>query len=481
MSAEQIPTVRFGPLERGGILLGLGGGQLAVLAVGLLVALVGVYTAGAAGLAGAAPLWLPLVVLATAQVRGRPMLAWVPVAGAWQLRARTGRTVLVAPPALSADRSLTLPGVAGSLRVWPSPTLGAALVVDRRAGTVSVVARVHGSGFVLDDAAVQAHKVGAWSQVLSTTGRVPGVVRVQVLTRTVLGGSVAARSWWARNADHASSLAARVVAELLEQATAASRRPETFVAVALRTPRGVARRLPAAAAAHLEQDIATITDALRSAELVVDGWVGVDELGAVLRTTYDPAGARDAEAALTVGDDAAPAGCSLLGALGAREHWSYLRTDSGVHATYWVVQWPRSEVHTAFLQPLIVSGTATRTVTLIAEPVPTTQALKEIRRARVEHAADATHRARVGQIEDEATRAEVSELSRREAELVAGQASLRFTGLITVTAPTVEELEEACTATHAAAAQAMCEVRRLVGQQAVAHAAAALPFARGVL
>ena len=75
----------------------------------------------------------------------------------------------------------------------------------------------------------------------------------------------------------------------------------------------------------------------------------------------------------------------------------------------------------------------------------------------------------------------MTELGRREAELVAGHGDLRFTGLITVTAPTLEDLESACTATEAAAAQSMCEVRRLVGQQAAAHAAAALPLARGVL
>jgi hypothetical protein len=167
--------------------------------------------------------------------------------------------------------------------------------------------------------------------------------------------------------------------------------------------------------------------------------------------------------------------------MGAREHWSHLRTDSALHATYWVAQWPRSEVHPAFLEPLLLSSCATRTVSVIAEPIATAQALREIQRAKVEHAADATRRARIGQIEDEATRVEVAELARREAELVAGHGDLRFTGLITVTAPSAEELEVACIATEAAAAQAMCEVRRLVGQQAVAHAAAALPLARGVL
>ncbi|WP_225753175.1 SCO6880 family protein [Actinotalea sp. Marseille-Q4924] len=483
MSTHEVATVRFGPLEQRGVLLGLGFGQLGILGFALLVALVGVYSGGPSGLIDGAPIWLPLAILATVNMRGRPLLAWLPLVATWQARSRTGATTLVARPTPPTPQALTLPGVRGPLSVTASPTLAAALVLDQRAGTVTAIARVRGAGFVLDDAATQDTKVSAWGRVLATTCQMPRVLRVQVLSRTVAGGSAAARSWWQRNAATTPSLAGRVVAELLEGVTASARRPEVFVAVALRSPRGSVRRLSATGAETLQQDLAAIGDALRATGLVVDSWVDISDLGAVLRTTYDPVGARDASSAAPTspGDDERPAGSSLLGPMGAEEHWAHLRTDSGVHATYWVVQWPRSEVHPAFLNPLLVSATTTRTVSLIAEPVTTAQALREIRRAKVEHAADATRRVRIGQIEDEATRAEVAELSRREAELVAGHGDLRFTGLITVTAPTLDELEVACTATEAAAAQAMCEVRRLVGQQAVAHAAAALPLARGVL
>jgi hypothetical protein len=483
VSTHEVATVRFGPLEQRGVLLGLGFGQLAVLGFALVVALVGVYSAGVPGLLSGAPIWVPMTVLATASMRGRSLLAWLPLVGSWQVRSLTGATTLVAPPILPAPEALALPGIPGRVSVTASPALGAALILDRRAGTVTAIARVHSAGFVLDDAAAQDHKVGGWGRVLAATCQMPRVLRVQVLSRTVAGGSAAARSWWQRNAATSPSFAGRVVAELLDDITAGARRPEAFVAVALRIPRGSARRLSATGAEALEQDLTAISDALRGAELTVDRWVDVGDLGSVLRTTYDPVGARDAAASAPAspGDDARPAGSALLGPMGAREHWSHLRTDSGAHATYWVVQWPRSEVHPAFLEPLLVSANATRTVSVIAEPITTAQALREIRRAKVEHAADATRRARIGQIEDEATRAEVAELARREAELVAGHGDLRFTGLITVTAPTLDELEVACTATEAAAAQAMCEVRRLVGQQAVAHAAAALPLARGVL
>jgi hypothetical protein len=487
VTAYEVDTVRFGPLERRGLLLGLNLPQLVVLTLALVIVIGGMYGAGMTGLLAGSPVWAPLVVIATASVRGRPVMAWLPLLGSWQVRNLTGATTQISRPALPPPSAVQLPGIAGTLAVARAPALGAALVRDRRAGTVTAIARVHGAGFVLDDAAAQEHKVGAWGRVLATTCQMPQVVRVQVLARTVPGGSATARAWWQRNATTAESWAGRVVADLLDDVAGRSCRPEAFVAVALRVPRGNARRLPAARIGHAEQELSAVADALRGAELTVEGWVDVDGLGAVLRSAYDPTGAHDSAVA-SLEPGGAPSGAptaapssALVGAMGAQERWAYLRTDSAVHATYWVAQWPRSEVHPSFLEPLLVSPGVFRTVSLIAEPVATARALREIRRAKVEHAADATRRARIGQVEDEATRAEVTELGRREAELVAGHGDLRFTGLITVTAPTPEDLESACTATEAAAAQSMCEVRRLVGQQAAAHAAAALPLARGVL
>jgi hypothetical protein len=57
---------------------------------------------------------------------------------------------------------------------------------------------------------------------------------------------------------------------------------------------------------------------------------------------------------------------------------------------------------------------------------------------------------------------------------------LRYSGLIAVTAPTQAELDTAVAAVEQAAIQASCETRRLVGQQAQAFSAAALPLCRVV-
>jgi hypothetical protein len=472
--ADDVTPARFGRLERHGILLGLGAAQLTVLAMALLVAVVSVYAAGAAGFATSALVWLPAAAAATATVRGRPVVAWVPLILQWRVRRLLGQTSHTTRATLPAPATLQLPGIPGVLRVSEAPGLGAALVHDRRRGTVSAIARVSGTGFVLDDDAVQEHKVSSWGRVLGSLSQQPSVVRLQLMVRTVPGGASTTRRWWRANALAGASWAAQILADLVEESYAFDHRQEALVAVALRVPRGSGRGLTDGGIARLAQDLSALRDSLRGADLRVDEWVPPGQLGSVLRTAYDPEGTKR-------GQDHGDAPSPLLAPMGVQEHWSCLRTDGAVHATYWVTEWPRAEVHPSFLQPLLLAPDAYRTITLLAEPLPTGKALREIRRAKVEHVSDAAQRARIGQIEDESTRAEVEELNRREQELVAGHGDLRFTGLVTVTAPTEDALNGACAATESAAAQSMCEIRRLVGQQGLAHLAAALPLARGVL
>ncbi|KQY48000.1 SCO6880 family protein [Cellulomonas sp. Root137] len=240
--------------------------------------------------------------------------------------------------------------------------------------------------------------------------------------------------------------------------------------MALRAPRRH-RAVTVADIAIVTKHLEAVASSLVGANLTPAGWLDRDDLAAVVRSGYDPQPAARTE----------DTSVSWVGPMGVHELWSMLRTDSSVHATYWVAEWPRSQVHPTFLQSLLLGEATPRTVTLIAEPLATARALREIRRSKAEHIADAAQRARIGQVEAQSTLAEVDDLERREAELVAGHGDLRFTGLIAVSATSEAELEERCAALETAAAQAMCEVRRLFGQQGQAHLAAALPLARGVL
>jgi hypothetical protein len=468
-------TVHLGRLERRGLILGLSTSQVAALSCALIVAVAAEYTAGAVGLLVTAPAWGVLTAAALVPVAGRPALSWLPIVGLWRLRRSLGQTRHLASLREATTTDLAIPGIPGRVTVVAGPISKAALIHDVRTSTLTAMLSVSGSGFILADEGTQNHRVAGWGRLLAGLCQQPAVVRLQVLERSLPGGGSQVRRWWAEHALSEAPWAARLLAELVADAQEVSDRHEGFLALAVRTPRGGRRGLSAASIAVVEQQLAAVVEAARAAELEVHGWVERSRLTSVLRATYDPQGAAQAH-------EPHPGGSPQLvvGPMAVHEDWASIRTDSAHHAIYWIQEWPRSEVHAGFLQPLLLARGARRALSLIAEPLPPAKALKEIRRAKVEYVADAAQRGRMGQLEDEAIRAEAADLMRREQELVAGHGDLRFVGLLTVSAPTLDELAAACAATESAAAQAMCEIRLLVGQQGQAFAAAALPFARGV-
>jgi hypothetical protein len=114
------------------------------------------------------------------------------------------------------------------------------------------------------------------------------------------------------------------------------------------------------------------------------------------------------------------------------------------------------------------------------QPVPVTKALRDARRHQVERVTDRATRHRIGQLETEEDRQLDADVAQREKDLAAGHGDIRWLGLLAVSADTDGALDEACTELEIAAAQALIELRRLVGQQLEGFLAAALPFGIGL-
>jgi hypothetical protein len=445
--------VRFGRLDRRGLLLGLSATQLGLLGTALIVLVAAGISAGPAGTLVASPIWGIFALFGVAQVRGRPLTETVPIAVPWLIRRLTGRHVELGRTCKPSPL-LNIPGARGTLRITPVEGTTAAVLGHARPGAppVTIVARVRGRGFLLESGAVQDRRVASWARVLGSLGQLPHVVGVQIMHRIDHADRSELLRWWSDQRD-APGWAQTLTRQLVEDRVVDSR-VETLVAVSVRLRRGT--------------DIATVLravgDALDGAEITVEEWLDGSGLRSVVRSAYDPAARRRAP--------------SYGGPMGVAEAWSHARSDSALHATFWISEWPRSDTHAGFLRPLLLAPGTCRTFSLIAEPLPTTKALREIRRARAEQVADAATRSRIGQVEEETHRAAATELARREADLIAGHGDLRFVGLISVTATTIEELEDACLALQTSAGQAGCDLQRLVGQQVQAFAAAALPLAR---
>ncbi|KJL36421.1 SCO6880 family protein [Tessaracoccus sp. Y36] len=480
-SGGELVPVKFSRLARRGILLGLSLSQLVTLAIGILAFVGALYAGGGILMAYTAPIWAMSIALTWIPVAGRPMVEWLPVACWWLYRTTIGqllyrRRVVVPRPV----GTLALPGDMARLREYTDPETEAGMIHDPHASTLTVVVEVTHPAFVLLDPGEQERRVTSWGRVLATVCRSGRVATLQVLERTLPDSGTGLAEWWASHGTHDDSWASTTYAELIDRAGPAGERHATTLSLAL-DMRAAARQIRTAgggirgAAAVLRQEMATLVAALRSADLNPGGWLTAGQIAVILRSAYDPAIAATLERQGQIGQSLATAG-----PLAVNESWSRIRTDSAHHATLWISEWPRSMVFPGFLSPVLLSTGIQRSFSLICTPMRSDQAARDIRKKKVEHISDAAQRQRIGQIEDASQTAEYQDVLQQEADLTAGHGILRYTGLITITAPTVNELDAAVAAIEQAAIQASCETRLLVGQQAAAFTAAALPLCRKV-
>lgn len=476
----EIAPVKFSRLSRRGVLLGLSPGQLTALGISAITVVVALYAGGTPAMAIAVPVIGGCTTIAFLKVGGRPVVTWLPIGAVWLQRSATGQ--LDYRRNLSRPRpagTLALPGDAARLQQWEDAETRAVMVHDPHAATLTAIVSITHPAFVLLDPSEQQRRVTGWGRVLATACRSGRIATVQVAERTLPDSGKGLTEWWEAHGTHDDSWAARTYAELIGRAGPASERHATTVSISL-DMQAASRAIRAAgggrkgAAAILRQEMSAVTAALRSADLIPNGWLTPADLAVVLRSAYDPDTAPVLERHPALGRDLADAG-----PLAVAETWGSLRSDSAHHAVLWISEWPRSQVYPGFLGPLLLSSGVRRTLTLLFQPLRIDVAARDIRRKKTEYVSDAAQRAKIGQIEDAQQSAEYRDVLQQEAELTAGHGLLRATGLITISAPNAHELEKAIATIEQAAIQASCETRRLWGQQAQSFAAA-LPIGRRV-
>lgn len=480
LPSTRLSAVQFSRLSRRTILLGLSLPQLLVLGAGVAAFVVTLYAAGGRTVVWLMPVWILCLTVALVRIGGRPVVEWLPITGTWMRRTvMEQRRYRSRPMRPRPAGTLALPGDAAALREWTDPTTGAVMIHDPHAQTLTATLAVTHPAFVLLDSAEQQRRVTAWGRVLAGSCRSGRIARLQVLESTLPDSGTDLADWWAGHGVDDGSWAATTYRELIDRAGPTSERHQTTISIALnlraatRQVRSAGGGIPGGAAV-LRQEMANLMTAVRAADLTPIGWLTSAELAVVLRTAYDPAAAPILDRH-QVGRD-----LTTAGPLAVTETWDRLRTDSAHHAVLWISEWPRTQVFPGFLAPLLLTPGVQRTFSITCTPVRVDHAVRDIRRKKTGLLSDASQRAKIGQIEDATHTAEYRDVLQQEQELTAGHGILRYTGLIAVSAPTAEELDAAVAAIEQAAIQASCETRRLVGQQAQAFTAAALPLCRGV-
>ncbi len=475
----EVSAVTFSRLVRRGLLLGLSVGQVSALSVAVVVFVTSLYLGGRV-VWWTSPIWTAALALCWLPINGRKAVEWIPVTVHWGWRIVMRQTVyrrrIVAPRPAG---TLALPGDAAAMRQYLDPETGTVMVHDPHLQRLIAIAEITHRSFVLLDASEQQRRVDGWGRLLAGACRSPRIARLQVLERTLPDSGSGLARWWAEHGTDDGSWVARTYAELIARAGPAAERHVTTISLALdmkaagRTIRTAGGGLRGAAAV-LRQQMHSLTTALQAADLAPVTWLGPGELAVMLRGAYDP------QVATTLERAATGAELATAGPVAVTETWYQLRSDSGYHAVLWICEWPRSQVYPGFLAPVLLSSGVRRTFSLLCDPVRADVAARDIRRKKTEYISDTAQRAKIGQIEDAQQTAEYRDVLQQEAELTAGHGVLRYTGLLAISATTTDELDAAVAEIEQAAIQASCETRRLVGQQAQAFIAAALPLCRGI-
>ncbi|MGA5065334.1 SCO6880 family protein [Streptomyces exfoliatus] len=481
-------TVKFPHRSRRGILLGLSLPQLVLVSSTLAVLLMTVVSTGLLGAVALAPLWAASGALVAIRRNGRSLIDWAPIVARHAHRRRTGQTLWLARPVTRPrqDGVLHLPGSAASLRVvTPGDSgNGAAAVHDPHQQTLTAVARVSSRAFALLDPATQNHNVASWGRALASIARSGHIATVQVLERTVPDSGDTLTRHWTQNGQPQAPVAGQIYSELVASAGPAAAPHETYIAISLDLK--AAKRLISQAGGGLPgaftvmaQTTASIAQAARTAGLQVTGWLTSREIAAVIRTAYDPKALGALQQWSETGR--AEADPAAAGPVVQVEEYDRIATDSARHATYWVENWPRTEIGAGFLHGLMFTAGVRRSLSLVYVPQGLESALRDVQRKKAAIIADANERARRGQVDSEEDSVEYADVKTRERQLIAGHADVALTGLITVTAETDALLDAACAQIETHAVTSGVDLRRLNYQQPDAFALSALPLARTAL
>jgi hypothetical protein len=370
------------------------------------------------------------------------------------------------------------------------PAGPAGLVIDEPARTATAVLAVRGHSFALLGPTDQDSRIAAWARVLSAMAREGSeVYRVQWIESCLPDDGSAVRRHMDEHAVLGSDTpAGRSYRALVDESSPVTRRHQVLLAVSLHTGRS-SRTIRASGGglegtgAVLSREVESLHRALEAADVTVDGVLGPRALARVIGGASTPTGRWGSRTG--TGDDRRSAVDDDHGSapdwpwpMAVEPEWDAVHTDGTWHATYWIAEWPRVDVTPDFLGPLLFSPLR-RSIVLVMEPVSPSRAARQVAHARTADIADGELRRRGGFLVTARHQREKESVEERDVELADGHAQYRFSGYVTVTTDTREELEGACAAVEQAAGQARIELRLLYGEQDVAFACS-LPLGRGL-
>jgi hypothetical protein len=487
-------TYHFGPVEHRGLVGSLALGQVAVLGLGAIAALLVFRTApNVLGFVAAIALMTISGGIAFGRWRGRTIEQWAPVVSRWLAVKRSGRHLFRSPHPRQGRLAAfghrqqehdapSLPALLEGCRLLSVPVADGhrvGVIHDKALRAYTAIMAVRIGAFGLLSAAEQERRLERWGRILASLAVEGGTVRrLQTLERTLPSqGDELERYLAESSARHIGEddPRRRSYELLVDSAASITQDHELLVAVQVDQRRAWAQaardgRLrdldrDEQATAILAREIQALVGRFELSELRVAGVLTPDECAHRIARAFDPFAApprRD------------------IGPTATEATWDRYRADGAWHRTFWVREWPRLSVGAGFFAGLLLTAEAVRSVSIVFEPVSPSRARGAVEAAITSDDAEERLRAERGFRTSARRRKQHEAALRRERELAEGHEELRFAGFVTVSGRSEAELDEACEAVATASRRAYLELDVLYGEQDASFVNGSLPMARGL-
>jgi len=464
MSTERVRGYRFGPRDQRGLFASLSALQISALSASAV---------GAVAIARLSRLHhrlfvaLALIVFAVVvsfvRVAGRSLVEWLPEVGGYVSAGISGNrrvTYRSSRRGLVTGTSRLFGGFRFLDLVYQGQRVGG--VYDDTESTLSAALEIESEQFSLLDEETRQRRVAEWSSVLAALNADRSLYRLKWIVQTMPDSPSRYRASIARaslssDVDRMNDAVASY-SQLCEELQRSALRTEQFLVVSVRFtfPRSRSRR---SKSPNLEKG--EFVNFVRQVGLVERRLVeaGLQVCGVCTKRSLIKMTQRRFEFS-----DVSPARRSPWPAA-LEERWENLRTDGLWHSTYWIAEWPRDEVSTGFLLPLLGDNSVRKCVSLSMTPVHQERATRIAERRRTSSVADAELRRRYGFALSSRVRSQHEAVIQREEELASGHVGYEFSGYVTVSANSGEELQRACEQLEQSCVLAHLEIRRLYGMQ----------------
>lgn len=497
MSDSIYKPVQLAARSRQGMLLSMDGTQLATLLVAAGIVWLTVVGLGPLGFLVSVPIAAPIAATALIRVHGFPVPTML---GRWLMKktrtAMGGTREVFRPEAMRQVGTLRLPGSSANLQFWDVDGMVSVYQPGARSSTVSVTCELEVAGFLMKDIADRFQVSDEFSKVLASMTQRPGVKRVVLQERTTPTTIQAARDRFAAVAPRRRRIGGDAATEnyldVLDGAESFAVVHRNFITTTLdlvsmsgqMKALGGGKKAAQALAAVEARNMAT---ALQSAGFKVRRWLSPRDMAGLARTAFDP----DFLSTIQNRTNEEQRGVDLtaMGPMHLEEpsnKHGLVITDSGVHSTMWIHEWPRMASRVGFIEPVVfsrdpVTGDAiTHILSVVATPLPVSKALKSIQRDKASWKGNQKLRARRGEEESASDRADWAALEDREEQIVSGHGQFSYGGYLTITARDEDALERGIAGARNAMSQVGMEGQILYCQQAEALMTNVLPLGIGM-